>query len=99
MTIYAGTDAGSVIKHGRIADEIQALHAAGLPARAALDAARLGRPRLAGCGRHRRRRPARTSSSAPRIRGANLGTLRELRHIVLRGDVIRGERGESRVRH
>ena len=39
VAIYAGTDAGSVISHGRIVDEIQALHAAGLPAAAALDAA------------------------------------------------------------
>jgi imidazolonepropionase-like amidohydrolase len=39
VEIYAGTDAGSVIRHGRIADEILELHAAGLPARAALDAA------------------------------------------------------------
>ena len=38
MRIYAGTDAGSVIKHGRIVDELEALHAAGLPAAAALDA-------------------------------------------------------------
>ncbi|HKS01399.1 MAG TPA: amidohydrolase family protein [Arthrobacter sp.] len=39
VEIYAGTDAGSVIRHGRIADEILELHAAGLPAAAALDAA------------------------------------------------------------
>jgi imidazolonepropionase-like amidohydrolase len=39
VTIYAGTDAGSVIRHGRIADEILALHRAGLPPAAALDAA------------------------------------------------------------
>ena len=39
VQIYAGTDAGSVIRHGRIADEILALHSAGLPAPAALDAA------------------------------------------------------------
>lgn len=39
VRIYAGTDAGSVIGHGRIADEILALHSAGLPATAALDAA------------------------------------------------------------
>jgi imidazolonepropionase-like amidohydrolase len=39
VEIYAGTDAGSVIRHGRIADEILELHAAGLPAPAALDAA------------------------------------------------------------
>ncbi|HEU4667625.1 MAG TPA: amidohydrolase family protein [Arthrobacter sp.] len=39
VRIYAGTDAGSVIRHGRIADEILALYAAGLPMAAALDAA------------------------------------------------------------
>ncbi len=55
VTIYAGTDAGSVIKHGRIVDELQALHAAGLPAAAALDAgAWAARDWLRG-GRHHRR--------------------------------------------
>ena len=39
VKIYAGTDAGSVIRHGRIGDEILALHHAGLPVTAALDAA------------------------------------------------------------
>lgn len=39
VRVYAGTDAGSVIKHGRIAEEILELHQAGLPAAAALDAA------------------------------------------------------------
>ncbi|UZX03716.1 amidohydrolase family protein [Arthrobacter sp. CDRTa11] len=39
VRIYAGTDAGSVIRHGRIADEILALHEAGLPMASALDAA------------------------------------------------------------
>ena len=39
VRIYAGTDAGSVIRHGRIADEILSLHRAGLPPAAALDAA------------------------------------------------------------
>jgi imidazolonepropionase-like amidohydrolase len=39
VRIFAGTDAGSVIRHGRIADEILALHQAGLPMAAALDAA------------------------------------------------------------
>ena len=38
VRIFAGTDAGSVIRHGRIADEILALHRAGLPLVAALDA-------------------------------------------------------------
>ncbi|GAA4031025.1 amidohydrolase family protein [Arthrobacter methylotrophus] len=39
VRIYAGTDAGSVIKHGRIGEEILELHRAGLPPAAALDAA------------------------------------------------------------
>ncbi|NUT70230.1 amidohydrolase family protein [Pseudarthrobacter sp. C4D7] len=39
VRIFAGTDAGSVIRHGRITDEILALHGAGLPMEAALDAA------------------------------------------------------------
>lgn len=39
VRIFAGTDAGSVIRHGRIADEILALHGAGLLMHAALDAA------------------------------------------------------------
>jgi imidazolonepropionase-like amidohydrolase len=38
VPIYAGTDAGSMIEHGRIADEIRALHAAGMPVQDALAA-------------------------------------------------------------
>jgi imidazolonepropionase-like amidohydrolase len=39
VPIFAGTDAGGGIAHGVIADEVRALHAAGLPAEAALAAA------------------------------------------------------------
>jgi imidazolonepropionase-like amidohydrolase len=39
VPVFAGTDAGGGIDHGVIADEIRALHAAGLPAEAALAAA------------------------------------------------------------
>jgi imidazolonepropionase-like amidohydrolase len=39
VPVFAGTDAGGGISHGRIADEVRALHAAGLPAEAALAAA------------------------------------------------------------
>ena len=88
VTIYAGTDAGSVIKHGRIVDELQALHAAGLPAAAALDAgawaarAWLGADGIADgasadvlvCAEDPRR---------------DLATLQNLRHIVLRGEAVR----------
>ena len=52
VPVFAGTDAGGGIRHGRIADEVVALHAAGLPALDALGAASwaarewLGRPAL-----------------------------------------------------
>ncbi|HEX4018101.1 MAG TPA: amidohydrolase family protein [Frankiaceae bacterium] len=39
IPIYAGTDAGGALEHGRITDEIQALIAAGMPARDAIGAA------------------------------------------------------------
>jgi len=39
VPVFAGTDAGGGIEHGRIADEIRALRDAGLPAEAALAAA------------------------------------------------------------
>jgi imidazolonepropionase-like amidohydrolase len=39
IPIYAGTDAGGALEHGRIADEIQALIAAGMPVSAAIGAA------------------------------------------------------------
>jgi imidazolonepropionase-like amidohydrolase len=52
VPIYAGTDAGSMVEHGRIADEIDALKTIGLSATEALGAASwrarewLGRPSL-----------------------------------------------------
>jgi imidazolonepropionase-like amidohydrolase len=39
VPVFAGTDAGGGIAHGSIAQEVRALHAAGLPAEAALAAA------------------------------------------------------------
>lgn len=39
VAIYAGTDAGGMIEHGRIVDEIEALHRAGMPREQALGAA------------------------------------------------------------
>ena len=39
VPVFAGTDAGGGIAHGVIGDEVRALHAAGLPAEAALAAA------------------------------------------------------------
>jgi imidazolonepropionase-like amidohydrolase len=56
IRVYAGTDAGGSLAHGRVPDEVQELAAAGLSAREALAAATwearswLGRPGLAeGC--------------------------------------------------
>jgi imidazolonepropionase-like amidohydrolase len=52
VPVYAGTDAGSMIKHGRIADEVEALKGIGMNPTEALGAACwdarrwLGRPRL-----------------------------------------------------
>ena len=88
VTIYAGTDAGSVIKHGRIVDELQALHAAGLPAAAALDAgAWAARDWLGADG-------ITDGASADVLVCAedprrNLATLQDLKNIVLRGEVVR----------
>jgi imidazolonepropionase-like amidohydrolase len=39
IAVYVGTDAGGSLGHGRVADEVRELAAAGLPAVAALDAA------------------------------------------------------------
>lgn len=90
VAIFAGTDAGTVIGHGRIADEVLALHAAGLPAASALDAACwsarswLGAPAISEgapadvvvCGQDPRELP---------------GTVSELTHVVLRGKIVHWE--------
>jgi imidazolonepropionase-like amidohydrolase len=84
VAIFAGTDAGSVISHGRIVDEIQALHAAGLPAVAALDAACWSARTWLGADSIGEGASADVLVTAedPRSQSA---TLRRLRHIVLRG--------------
>ncbi|CAN5246008.1 amidohydrolase family protein [soil metagenome] len=87
VPIYAGTDAGGGITHGRIAEEIRALHEAGLPAEDALGAASwrarswLGRPGVEEGA------PADLCVYAadPRI---DLDTLAEPTRIVLRGVVV-----------
>lgn len=87
VTIFAGTDAGSVIGHGRIADEIQALHQAGLPAHAALDAGAWAARSWLGAGSISEGASADVLVCAEDPR-ENLGTLRRLSGIVLRGKVI-----------
>ena len=88
VPVFAGTDAGSVLPHGLVVDELHELVAAGLPRTAALDAATwaarrwLGHPALA------------EGASAdllvldgdPR---ADLGVLRRPR-VVLRGRLVHG---------
>jgi imidazolonepropionase-like amidohydrolase len=92
VPVYAGTDAGGGIAHGRIADEVAALHAAGLPAVDALGAASwaarewLGRPTLhVGA-----RADLVVYRSDPR---ADLSVLREPALVLLRGRVFTGRRG------
>ncbi len=88
VPVYAGSDAGGGVRHGRIADEVAALHAAGLPANDALAAASwsargwLGRPGLEPGA------PADLVGypSDPR---ADLGVLREPSVIMLRGRPVR----------
>lgn len=87
VTIYAGTDAGSVIRHGRIIDELQALHAAGLPPRAALDAGAWAARAWLGADGISEGASADVLVCAEDPR-RNLATLREPRTIVLRGELV-----------
>ena len=84
VTVRAGTDAGGSLAHGRLAEEVVELHAAGLPRVAALDAACwgarswLGRPGLSEGA------PADlvVYDADPR---ADLAVLGHPRYVVLRG--------------
>lgn len=87
VTIYAGTDAGSVIKHGRIVDELRALHAAGLPASAALDAGAWAARNWLGADGITDGASADVLVCAGDPRN-DLATLQDLRHIVLRGELV-----------
>jgi imidazolonepropionase-like amidohydrolase len=91
VTIYAGTDAGSVIGHGRIVDEVQALHSAGLPARAALDAGAWAARNWLGADSISEGASADVLVCAEDPR-ESLGTLRQLSGIVLRGEAVRREK-------
>ncbi|MDZ4091473.1 MAG: amidohydrolase family protein [Arthrobacter sp.] len=88
VTIYAGTDAGSVIQHGRIVDELQALHAAGLPAAAALDAGAWAAREWLGADGITDGASADVLVCAEDPR-RNLATLQDLKEIVLRGELVR----------
>ncbi|MDQ0756017.1 amidohydrolase family protein [Arthrobacter sp. B3I4] len=87
VSIYAGTDAGSVIKHGRIVDELEALHAAGLPAAAALDAGAWAARSWLGADAIAEGASADVLVCAEDPR-TNLATLHSPWNIVLRGNVL-----------
>jgi imidazolonepropionase-like amidohydrolase len=88
VPIFAGSDAGGGVGHGRVVDEILALHAAGLPAAAALAAgswsarAWLGLPGLVEGA------PA-DLIAYPADPRTDLTTLRTPSRLVLRGHLVR----------
>ena len=88
VSIYAGTDAGSVIKHGRIADEMQELHDAGLPPSAVLHASAWGARAWLGAQGHSAGAGADVVVCREDPRRV-LATVHQLGHVVLRGNVVR----------
>jgi len=88
VAVYAGSDAGGMVAHGRLVDEIEALHRAGMSREQALAAGSwaarewLGQPSISAGA------PADflVYDDDPR---EDLAVLRHPRHIVLRGNVIR----------
>ena len=87
VPVYAGTDAGGGIDHGRIVDEILALHRVGLDPERALGAASWSARSWLGWSALDEGSAADLLAfdSDPR---ANLETLRHAKRIVLRGRVI-----------
>ncbi len=87
VPVYAGTDAGGGVEHGSIAAEVRALHAAGLPAEAALAAASWSARSWLGLGCIEEGAPADVVvyDGDPR---ADLDELGRPRLMVLRGRVV-----------
>ena len=87
VPIYAGTDAGGGIGHGRIVDEIDALAKAGLGARRALGAASWSARQWLGWSSVKDGAPADLIGyrADPRV---DLGILREPSRILLRGVML-----------
>jgi imidazolonepropionase-like amidohydrolase len=88
IRILAGSDAGGGVAHGRIVDEILALHAAGLPPAAALAAGSWSARGYLGLPALTEGAPADllTYPADPRT---DLTTLRSPSHLVLRGRLLR----------
>jgi imidazolonepropionase-like amidohydrolase len=87
VPVFAGTDAGGGIAHGVIADEVRALHSAGLPAEAALAAASWAAREWLGLPGITEGAPADlvVYETDPR---ADLDTLARPQRMVLRGVVV-----------
>jgi imidazolonepropionase-like amidohydrolase len=87
VPVFAGTDAGGGIEHGVIADEVRALHAAGLAAEAALAAASWAARAWLGLPCIEEGAPADlvVYDSDPR---ADLDALRRPQRMLLRGRVV-----------
>jgi imidazolonepropionase-like amidohydrolase len=87
VPIFAGTDAGGGIDHGLVADEVRALHGAGLPAEAALGAASWAARAWLGLPCIEEGAPADVVvyDTDPR---ADLDSLQRPRRMVLRGRVV-----------
>lgn len=87
VPVFAGTDAGGGIDHGRVADEIRALQAAGLPTGAALAAGSWAARSWLGLPGIEEGAPADlvVYDADPR---ADLDTLQRPRRMVLRGRVV-----------
>jgi len=87
VPIYCGTDAGGYVRHGRVADEIIALHDAGLPAEAALAAGSWAARRWLGHTGLEEGAPA-DFLVCDRDPRADLAVLRSPVRIVLRGRIL-----------
>ncbi len=87
VPVFAGTDAGGSIAHGLIADEVRALHAAGLPAEEALAAASWRARSWLGLPCIEEGAPADVVvyDTDPR---ADLDSLQRPRRMILRGRVV-----------
>lgn len=87
VPIYVGTDAGGMVRDGRVADEILALHEAGLPATEALAAGSWAARRWLGLPGIEEGAPA-DLAVYERDPRADLGVLRSPARLVLRGAVL-----------
>jgi imidazolonepropionase-like amidohydrolase len=87
VPVYAGSDAGGMVEHGRLVDEIEALQRAGMSAEQALAAASWATRNWLGHEGITDGAPADllVLDTDPRT---DLGALRHPRHIILRGQLV-----------